>query len=247
MAQDRYYQRFSTVETNSTFYNLPRLPTAERWRQESPQDFVFCVKAWQLITHPRSSPTYERLKTRMSEKELSRCGHFKSSAEVMSAWERTQEIARVLKARFVLFQTPASFYPNADHLRDMYRFFKGLKREGVSLVWEPRGESWEPAMVSKICADLSLIHGVDPMIAEPMRGAVRYYRLHGRHERGKIVYGHEYSDAELRHILSRCEGHSAYVYFNNVSMWRDAERFDGLVHPENQRQRLGYVRHLRTF
>ncbi len=39
-----------------------------------------------------------------------------------------QEIARALKARFVVFQTPASFYPNSDHLRDMYRFFKPMRR-----------------------------------------------------------------------------------------------------------------------
>ena len=149
VAQSRYHRRLSTLETNPTFYRLPALPTAERWRLEAPPDFVFSVKAWQLITHPSSSPTYERMKVKMSERELSRCGHFKSSEEVASAWERTLDVARVLKARFVVFQTPATFYPNADHLRDMYRFFKGVHREGMSLVWEPRGASWEPALLTK--------------------------------------------------------------------------------------------------
>jgi len=70
MARVEYYRRFPVVEIQQTFYNLPRIATAERWCREAlacrprngPADFEFTMKAWQLITHEASSPTYRRLR-----------------------------------------------------------------------------------------------------------------------------------------------------------------------------------------
>ena len=239
-----YFQRFSTVEINSTFYNLPQLKTAVRWRQEAPAEFEFSVKAWQLITHPAASPTYRKLREKLSDRALSRCGNFRASPEVAAAWERTRAVASALAARFVLFQTPASFYPNANHLRDLYRFFKGVQRGGLALVWETRGEGWEDRMVHRVCGDLGLVRGVDPLSGAKPCGAVCYYRLHGRHERGRPVYGHDYTDEELREILIHSTGRPTYAYFNNVSMWRDACRFQSLVRSSSQD--IAVPRRLRT-
>ena len=55
-----YFSRFEIVEVQQTFYQPPRMETALRWRREAPADFEFAIKAWQLITHPPSSPTYRR-------------------------------------------------------------------------------------------------------------------------------------------------------------------------------------------
>ncbi|MHC1610664.1 MAG: DUF72 domain-containing protein [Candidatus Methanospirareceae archaeon] len=33
---------------------------AERWRLRAPKEFEFTVKAWQLITHEPTSPTYRK-------------------------------------------------------------------------------------------------------------------------------------------------------------------------------------------
>lgn len=46
-----YFQFFRTVETNSSFYHLPLVRTFENWRDCSPPDFVFSVKASRYITH----------------------------------------------------------------------------------------------------------------------------------------------------------------------------------------------------
>jgi len=51
------------VEVQQTFYQIPRIATGKRWREEAPPDFEFTMKAWQLITHEPSSPTYRRLRT----------------------------------------------------------------------------------------------------------------------------------------------------------------------------------------
>jgi uncharacterized protein YecE (DUF72 family) len=62
-ARGRYFQHFSVVELQDTFYDPPSLATIEKRRQEAPPDFIFTLKAWQLITHPPQSSTYRRLKT----------------------------------------------------------------------------------------------------------------------------------------------------------------------------------------
>ena len=46
-----YATLFDTVEVNSTFYRLPKLPAVAGWVQQSPPDFVFTVKASRYLTH----------------------------------------------------------------------------------------------------------------------------------------------------------------------------------------------------
>jgi uncharacterized protein YecE (DUF72 family) len=50
-SQGRCFRDFRLVEVQQTFYEPPRVTTAERWRAKAPADFEFTLKAWQLITH----------------------------------------------------------------------------------------------------------------------------------------------------------------------------------------------------
>lgn len=43
--------RFSSVEINGTFYSLQRPASFQRWREQTPDDFLFSVKGSRLITH----------------------------------------------------------------------------------------------------------------------------------------------------------------------------------------------------
>ena len=61
VSRPRYFKSFGVVEVESGFYQPPKPSTAERWRSEAPEGFQFMVKAWQLITHPPTSPTYRKL------------------------------------------------------------------------------------------------------------------------------------------------------------------------------------------
>lgn len=70
---------FRLVEVYQTLYKMPKLETALMWRQQAPSDFEFTLKAWHLITHPATSPTYHfclhggtRYQHRYSEEELNR-------------------------------------------------------------------------------------------------------------------------------------------------------------------------------
>jgi len=44
-------ERFSSVEINGSFYSLQRPSSYRRWRDETPDDFVFAVKGGRYLTH----------------------------------------------------------------------------------------------------------------------------------------------------------------------------------------------------
>ncbi len=57
LPQRRWLQHYATcfpvVEVNNSFYQLPKESTFDRWREESPREFLFVVKASRYITHIR--------------------------------------------------------------------------------------------------------------------------------------------------------------------------------------------------
>ncbi len=216
-ARSDYFQHFSLVEVQRTFYKLPQVETCRRWRAEAPRSFEFTLKAWQLITHQASSPTYRKAKLELEKPD--RYGFFRPSAEVLGAWERTLRIAKVLEARVVLFQCPASFTPTPEHLANMRAFFGLAERDGLIFAWEPRGD-WSGRLIEKLCRELDLVHCVDPFQRLPVYGELAYLRLHG-----KGGYRYRYTDQDLRGVLEWCSEYpEAYCLFNNISMFDDASR-----------------------
>jgi len=225
----RYAREFPVVEVQQTFYQPPLPKTLERWRRLVPADFEFTLKAWQLITHEPSSPTYRRLREKLSERQKRETGGFRLSRTVMDGWHRTLECARVLRARIILFQCPASFAPTRENTFRLRAFFREIRRapgevKGVKFAWEPRGD-WNLEEVRGLCQELKLVHAVDPFAQEPATGKPGYFRLHGRGG-----YRYRYTDQDLGQLLDiarRCR--PCYVLFNNISMLEDARRFAKLA------------------
>ena len=215
VAMKKYFESFEVVEVQKTFYKPPSVETAKKWRDSAPESFEFTVKAWQVITHPPSSPTYRKAKL-----EVDDGGFFKPIKEVFEAWEVTREIAKALKARFILFQTPKSFTDSDENIKNMREFFGSVEREFI-FGFEPRG--WRAERIREVCAELNLIHVVDPFVSQQLYGDIAYFRLHG------FNYKHKYSDEELRKLLSFCTKEICYVMFNNVHMFDDAMRFKTLL------------------
>ncbi len=223
VGRKRYYEHFNCVEIQQTFYHPPRIETLKRWKEEAPDGFEFTLKAWQLITHTPKSPTYRRLKMEIPEKDAHLYGNFIPSDEVFSAWELTMDAARALDAKIVVFQSPSSFKPSSQNLKNMREFFSQLDRSDIQLAWEPRG--WPEDMILEVCKELDLIHVVDPFKGKGLWGKIRYFRLHG-----KGGYRYRYSEEDLLYLKERVitgEG-SFYVMFNNIYMFDDAKRFKGL-------------------
>jgi uncharacterized protein YecE (DUF72 family) len=218
-ARGTYFRKFDLVEVDQTFYQVPLPKTASRWRQEAGRKFEFTVRAWQLITHPSDSPTYEKVKDRLPAKKLKNYGWFQLTGEVLSAWERTAEVARNLDARMILFESPPSFIPEKTCIDNLTKFFGSIDRGGFSMVWEPRSP-WPEDLVISLCRDLDLIYGCDPFAQHPLTPSPWYLRLHGKN-------GEEpHSDKDLRslrRLLASVE--DAYVLFDNETMISDATRF----------------------
>ncbi len=55
-----YVKHYATVEIDSTFYGTPRRPTVERWREISPEGFLFSAKFPQEITHEKTLANAQR-------------------------------------------------------------------------------------------------------------------------------------------------------------------------------------------
>lgn len=220
-AHDTTFEHLRLLEVNKTFYKPPMDRTARRWREEEgPEDFVFTLKAWQLITHEPSSPTYRKADLDIPDATRDHYGSFRPTDEVFDAWDRTREIADILNAPIVLFQCPASFEPTEDHKQAMRAFFGEADRGDLIFAWEPRGE-WTEEAIAALCEELDLLHCVDPFDADTVTDEVAYFRLHGIDG-----YYHNYADEELEELRGLCQFFDeTYVLFNNVSMWEDALRF----------------------
>jgi len=228
----RYAEGFSVVEVQQTFYQPPALRTLEKWRSTVPAGFEFTLKAWQLITHQATSPTYRRLREELGQQQRREVGDFRQNATVMYAWRRTLDCARILGSRCVLFQCPARFGPTPTNKGNLRTFFREIKPDLLSpggggpfsCVWEPRGE-WQTEEVWELCDELGLVHGVDPFQQKPASGPFGYFRLHGR-----TGYRYRYSDQDLAQLQEMAGKHvSCYVLFNNITMLEDARRFQRLA------------------
>lgn len=222
--KQEYAGLLSCVEIQHTFYQPPQIKTLEKWRSEMPANFEFTLKAWQLITHESSSPTYRRLKKKLTEAEAEEAGFFKPSDSVRFGWETTRACAEALSAKTILFQCPAKFRQTDENIKNLYSFFENIGRDHLNCCWEPRGE-WSNMVVKKICDDLHLWHAVDPMVKKTVTPDKCYFRLHGI---GGWRY--KYEDGELEELASLLpDDKLSYVFFNNNEMTDDALRFKKIL------------------
>jgi uncharacterized protein YecE (DUF72 family) len=217
---NRYFEFFDTLEVQQTFYEPPSRVTMDRWREQAPAGFVFTIKAWQVITHRSTSTTYRRLRSDIDRAEA---GAFRLNSTVLAAWQKTRECARILRAKAILFQCPASFKPTEENVGNMRRFFGEIERmKGVHYLWEPRGP-WPDDLLVDLCRELQLVHTVDPFLRDSVTPELTYWRLHGIGN-----HYHSYTDEELRSLAARVPHDDTYVMFNNIPRVNDAARFRGL-------------------
>ncbi len=220
--QARVFADFDALEVQHTFYQPPRVATAERWRADAPPAFRFTVKAWQLCTHEPRSPTYRRLREDVA---LGECGGLRWNDTTRMAWTRTQDVADALRADAVVVQLPASFRNTPETLDRAHRFFAAIDRRGRAIVFEPRGDTWDDATVEMLVREHHLLHGVDPFLRDAVGPGPRYWRLHGR---PAYHYAYRYADEELAALRARLAG-PTWVMFNNDRMAPDARRFLDLL------------------
>jgi uncharacterized protein YecE (DUF72 family) len=111
-----YARRFSTVEINNTFYQMPEVSVVESWGRQVPASFRFVLKAPQTITHRK------RLKNVKQE-----TAHLLRTAAALNR-----------RRGPLLFQLPPNFKKDLPRLEA----FLGLIAGRVSSAFEFRHESW---------------------------------------------------------------------------------------------------------
>jgi uncharacterized protein YecE (DUF72 family) len=216
VGRDRYWNTLSFVEAR-TGEAMPREATLTAWRADAAKGGEFAVQAYRLITHGREDRGFPPAGRRLTPARQHQCGAFRDSLEVHEAWMSTKAAAEILGAKTLVFETPATFQPGPDALRDMYRFFKALPRGKFTCVWQPRAKNWD-RLADKVCAELGLVRAFDPVAERPPeRGAFRYMRPQGPRSGGLSV-------DNLATIRQAAEGKPSYLVFSHRDAFRDAER-----------------------
>ena len=113
---EHYAEFFATVESNNAFYRLPERETFVKWRERTPPDFRWAVKASRFLTHIK----------RLREPE-------EPVARLMGRAEGLEH-----RLDTILLQLPPTLKADADLLRECLAQFPGGTRVAV----EPRHESW---------------------------------------------------------------------------------------------------------
>lgn len=188
-----YAQYFDTVEINNTFYRLPRPETFAAWAAQTPEGFLFSVKANQFLTH---------------RKKLQDCET--ALAEFLARVHLLGE-----KLGPVLFQLPPHWGRNLFRLES---FLKNLPR-GFLYVLEFRHQSWLDESVFRLLERCGVVHCIHDMrpLRVPLRltaGAV-YLRFHGDPN-----HAGDYPEQDLDLWAERIgrwllNGLDVYAYFNN--------------------------------
>lgn len=231
-----YYKHFTVIEIQETFYKLPRPQTVSKWLSGAPEGFKFCMKAWQAITHPLSSPTWRRAGIKVPKAKASQYGFLRPTNENIEAWEKTLEIGRAMRAEVCVIQTPAAFGYSPENFSNADQFFSIIKRNHMAVGWEPRG-NWREHLdaVKKLCDKHDIIHVVDPFRCSPVSSHnMTYFRLHGIGGK-EANYGYKYTEKDLRELKELVEAalkegkEKVYVLFNNVAMAGDAAVFVGVL------------------
>ncbi|HXZ98400.1 MAG TPA: DUF72 domain-containing protein [Candidatus Acidoferrum sp.] len=223
-----YSEKFDLVEIQSSFYRLPRLETAQRWRQTVPRKFEFTLKAFQGITHPAGSPTWRRNARAIQNVKPEEVGLLRLTDFTRRSWNETVEVANVLEAKVVVVQMPPSFEGNEANLHRIGEFFGTVETRMIPAI-EFRHETWEDRLerVSDLMRGYNGLVVTDPLKMKVPDQLMQYHRLHGTD--GFTNYKHRYSDGELKQLMSKLGSKETYVLFNNLGMREDAERFSKLT------------------
>jgi len=192
---DFYIQHFDTVELNNSFYRLPPATAFDCWREATPENFVFAVKASRFITHNKKLKDPENAIDNL----LPRAAHLGP------------------KLGPVLFQLPPHWRVNLERLENLLQI---LPRD-MRYAFEFRELSWMIPEVNSVLKkfnaafciyELAGYHSPFNLTAD-----FAYVRLHGP-ETGKYQgsYGNERLRGWARQIETWARKLKAvYVYFDN--------------------------------
>jgi uncharacterized protein YecE (DUF72 family) len=193
-----YAERFDTVEVNSTFYRLARSEAVAGWVQQTPQDFVFTVKASRYLTHVKRLVGIED--------------------GIRRFYEPLAPLIESGRLGPVLWQLPENFHRDDGRLQT---WLNGLDSVPTTLhTIEFRHESWfVPTVIEALRSHGVALtvgdHPARPFQSREATASWRFVRFHyGSRGRGGNYSARELDDWARRVAAWRADG-DVYAYFNN--------------------------------
>jgi uncharacterized protein YecE (DUF72 family) len=240
-----YSQRFAYVELNSSFYAVPDRNTVHKWAKETPDGFVFDVKAHRLLS--RHSAQVESLPPELrDDAQTTGRGRVQLTPELEIALaerlvEETAPLAEAGKLGAYLIQLTPAFSPRRHKLEELDALVEAFRPHRVAV--ELRNRNWvtdkhrddtltwfADAGVAYVDVDAPpdehfsiMPSGLDAVTSD----GLAYLRLHGRNAEGYLKggsvaerFGWRYDDEELEEVAERVHGLAerageVHVAFNN--------------------------------
>ena len=189
-----YAEHFDSVEVNYSFYRLPPRSVFEGWREQSPQNFLFAVKASRYLTHIKKLKDPEEPLTRLME-----------SATGLGD-----------KLGPVLVQVPPRWHVDLERLQGFLQALRAYP--GQQFTMEFRDRSWLVPEVSEMLKDAGVALCVEVRVNVPLDLTLTapwtYVRVHGG-QHGMGLTEEELVQWAGRIRAWREQGVDVYVYFNN--------------------------------
>lgn len=226
-----YASRFPIVEVDSTYYGLPvDDANAARWVERTPEEFVFDVKAFRLLTHHPTPPETLPKDMREALGDLARQKHnlyYRDFPEQVrdDVWRRFADALLPLdsagKLGVVLFQFPPWFLPGRDSSAHILEAQERLPQYRVAV--EFRNANWLSDRNRDRTLDFMRGHNIPLVVVDEPQGLqssvpplpeatadIAVVRFHGRNRemwerRGAATadrFDYLYSEDELREWVS---------------------------------------------
>ena len=239
-----YAQRFEAVELNSSFYAVPDRSTVHKWVNDTPEGFVFDVKAHRALS--RHAAPLESLPPDLRDgAETNARGRVRLTPELEAALvgrlvEKTAPLAEVGKLGAYLVQLTPAFAPHRHQLEELDRLVEGFAPHRLAIELRHRGWvrdkrreqtlSWfADRGVTFVSVDAPPGDHVPimPSLDAVTTDTLAYLRAHGRNTEGYLTgktvaerFAWRYGDDELEEIAGRArslaqEAREVHVAFNN--------------------------------
>jgi uncharacterized protein YecE (DUF72 family) len=192
---EHYATLFDTVEVNSTFYRLASRDAVARWVEQTPDHFLFTLKASRYLTHIKRLTALDQ--------------------GVQRFYERIEPLVATPKMGPVLWQLPENFHRDDDRLASALQGLPAGRH-----CFEFRHESWFTPDVYGLLRE----HGVALVIGDMPKRPFQTYEMTADWTFVRFHYGARgrrgnYSEVELEEWARRLEEWRSrvevFAYFNN--------------------------------
>jgi uncharacterized protein YecE (DUF72 family) len=186
---------FDTVEVNSTFYRLASRDAVARWIEQTPEHFVFALKASRYLTHIKRLTNLDQ--------------------GIQRYYERIEPLVGTPKLGPVLWQLPETFHRDDERLAGALSALPAGRH-----CFEFRHQSWFVPEVYALLRE----HGAALVIGDAPERPFQTYEMTADWTFVRFHYGARgrrgnYSESELvawaERIAAWRERVEVYAYFNN--------------------------------